>query len=792
MRLSLRMLGFVLAAIAPAGLVLAQDSFEEAVSPLLAANCVACHNAQAQSGGVDFAQFVSADDALGKPEVWERALERLSAGTMPPAGLPRPDSAIQERATTWLTQALDRLDAEAEPDPGRVTVRRLNRAEYNNTVRDVFGVKVRPADDFPVDDTGYGFDNIGDVLSISPVLMERYMKAARQVAEAAIVTGDRTVKATRVRYLAKRARRETAQIGAAKSLPYRPDGSMRTEHDFPATGTYRLRMDSTDRRNRRPNRDEDPPPLPPVYPVVFLLDGKELGRAEADGSDGSDGDVEVEIPVEAGLHELRAYFLDTDGEITDPNVANWDIYRNANNVTATRPIFGDSFQIEGPYEAEPAPLPESHRRLMVCQPRRDGFDGYCAGRILSRATRLAFRRPVPAPELGQYVAFAQRAVDSGLSFERGIQFALQAILVSPHFLFRVEQERDQDEPWEVSQLELASRLSYFLWSSAPDDALLTLAESGALREPGILARQVKRMIADPRADALVENFAGQWLELRNLAIMQPDPDKFPDFDEELAGSMRRETELFFAHILRADRPLPEFLSADYTFVNDRLAEHYGIAEVRGEQFRRVDLADATRGGLVSHASVLTVSSYPTRTSPVLRGVWVLDNLLGAPPPDPPDDVPELDEAKIGQELSLRASLEAHRANPACAACHDKMDPIGFGLENYDPIGRWRDSDGGFPIDSAGTLPTGESFSGPAELKGILHARGGEFAKTVADKLLTYALGRGLERYDRPALSALEQRMADEEYRFSALVLGIVESYPFQMQRRDRQGAKSDD
>jgi hypothetical protein len=457
----------------------------------------------------------------------------------------------------------------------------------------------------------------------------------------------------------------------------------------------------------------------------------------------------------------------------------------ATTVVADRMLFVDYVEIRGPYNAEPAPLPASHRAIMSCAPSAGSWDAACARRILAPLVRRAYRRPVSDSEVSKYVAFAKMPVDDGDSFEKGVQLALKALLVSPQFLFRVEQDLSGGDPrtaWQVSDYELASRLSYFLWSSMPDDALLDAAGRGDLRSPEGRQAQVRRMLADPKSHALTRNFAGQWLELRNLAIVRPDPEIFPQFDGELRQAMLRETEFFFDYVMRDDRSILEFLDSDYTFLNDRLAEHYGIAGVEGPDFRKVALNDRTRGGVMSQAGILTVSSYPTRTSPVLRGLWILENLLGEPPPAPPANVPKLNEAVVGKATSLRGELERHRADPTCAVCHDKMDPLGFGLENYNAIGQWRSKDGDLPIDSSGELPGGARFDGPGELKQILMTRSSEFARTLTERMLTYALGRGLETYDRPAVDEITNRLADEDYRFSSMILGIVESMPFQMRR----------
>ena len=851
-----RYLALCCALLAPA-VSTAAPTFEADVQPFLEKHCILCHNAQVKTADLLLDSYKN-DEAARYSDIWKRVKRMLGTGRMPPAGRPRPARQDVANVLDWITA--NTAEETISSDPGRVTARRLNRAEYNNTVRDLLGIYIRPADDFPVDDSGYGFDNIGDVLSVSSVLMEKYMAAAGKISRRAVMT-DRVAKPTLTRYSAPQSAGERRQIGSAARLSYSPEGRLTVPHVFPATGEYELRLGFVDRRHVQPRRPEwvhripeiidkvsvlgrriidretareklqilledssrfmrkfgarrqdetyvverekllaglgeyeiwlkenpeppEPPPPPPLD-VVFDLDGERLITYLAADDDEYERPEPVRLRVEAGERELHGEILSPEGERWNPNSLEWAEYRGPTTLPAKRMVFVDYVEVKGPYDADPAPLPESHRRMMVCSPAGKNFDGECAEQIIARVLRLAFRRPVSASEVGNYVRFARRAVKAGASFERGIQVALKAILVSPHFLFRVEHDPHPAGPglsYQISDFELASRLSYFLWSSMPDQELLAAAEAGDLGTAKGRKVQVTRMVRDEKFSALVENFAGQWLELRNIALAKPDPEIFPEFDEDLREAMVRETELFFANIVEEDRSVLDFLKADYTFVNERLAEHYGIDGVSGPEFRKVPLAGGQRGGVLTQASVLTVSSYPTRTSPVLRGLWVLDNLLGDRPPDPPGGVPELDEKTAGKAASLRQQLEKHRADPGCAVCHDRMDPLGFGLENYNAIGAWRTADGNFPIDASGELPGGIRFNGPAELNAVLYERGGQFARNLTEKMLTYALGRGLERYDKPVVEKIRNGMAENGYRFSSLLLGIVESMAFRMRR----------
>lgn len=610
------------------------DAFRKDVLPFLARYCSSCHGATKPQGGLNVESLGDETTVAARRRSWQRIREYVDGGLMPPEESPQPARPEIDRLSAAIKSALDRDDCGKAGNPGRVTIRRLNRSEYNNTIRDLFGADYRPADDFPSDDVGYGFDNMGDVLGMPPLLMERYLAAAELVAGRAIVVG----------------------------------------------------------------------------------------------------------PVSPGQEK-----------------------------------------------------PETHKRIIFREPASPSEYPDAARAILERFATRAYRRPVARPELERLLALVDLAMADGERFEHGIQLAVRAVLVSPHFLYRVELDNrprgtastgaNPPQVEAVGDYELASRLSYFLWSTMPDETLFRLAGEGKLHNPEVLTAQVQRMLVDFRAQALVDNFAMQWLQVRNLRSLSPDRERFPDFDEPLRQAMFRETELFFAEVMREDRSLLDLIDADFTYLNERLARHYGIKGVTGDQFRRVRLTGDQRGGLLTQASILTVTSNPNRTSPVKRGRWVLEQLLGAPPPPPPPDVSTLkDDRAVLTAATMRQRMEQHRARASCAVCHNRLDPLGFGLENYDGLGAWRDQDAGRPVDASGTLPTGESFRGPAELKAILKARKREFARCLTEKMLTYALGRGLEESDRCTVDRILKDLESNGYRSSVLARGIVLSDPFLKRR----------
>jgi mono/diheme cytochrome c family protein len=740
-----------------------QEDFAKSVSPLLTTTCVQCHNERMASGGLDLSRVVgnltSGNSIIQHREDWEKILRRVRAGEMPPAGATKPSDAVLKAFTNSIQAEFDRADAGIKPDPGRVAARRLNRNEYSNTIRDLLGVEFRAEKYFPTDDSGDGFDNIGEILTVSPVLMEKYLSAAERIARWAIST-ELPPKPIVDEYHQRDRKIRRVDMSTVEAI-----------HRVEYSGEYTVRFGLPGER------------APAGKPVTLNLwmDGKLLASKEIETKPSglvyfdpySEEEMKVYLPV--GDHVFRAGFTNDDFVKT---LATADLYNNKRNK------FFNSIIFLGPFPSTVEK--ESRKRVLICDPESGRA---CVERILSNLARRAYRRPVTPRDTAALMRFVDLAKSDGRSTEQGLELAIQAMLVSPNFLFRIEHDANPNDPTQVhqiSELELASRLSYFLWSSMPDDELLGLAESGKLRAPGALRREITRMLADPRSNALAANFAGQWLETRNLDVVEPDARKFPDWNAELREAMKAETAMFFEHILKENRSISEFLNSNYTFLNERLAKFYGVEGVTGPEFRRVELTAGPsaeqRGGILSHASVLTVSSYSNRTSPVIRGRYVLSNILGSPPPPPPPDVPNLDEAAVGTTGSMRQQLEKHRENSTCASCHSRMDPLGFGLENYDAIGKWRTKDGNFDVDSSGTLPDGKTFSSPAEMRTILTSQLPQFSRTLTEKMMTYALGRGLKAFDRRTVDNINQTLAAEGYRFQTLVQQIVESLPFQSRR----------
>ena len=772
--------------------------------PFVRKNCATCHNSALASGNVDFGALQGAKTFEENRGVWERVLSKLKTGAMPPPGLPKPPVPEIEAVTRGLEAEFARQDRAIQPDAGLVTARRLNRTEYNHTVRDLLGVDLRPADDFPQDASAYGFDNISDALRLSPALLEKYMDAAERSVRRALF-GPELIKPSMTHYPSPvRLPKLPKSLMEHDLTGLSAQSSSHAVHRFPVDAEYSFRVVLN---GHRPNQSM---PLR----IAFWIDAKRLDQTfDVEGSDLEGQIEEWRARVTAGEHLLSVSYLNeyhglpakyNGPEPADPSklpslgsargkLSEQDIelLRKYGTKVKTDRIEvrvdnrTESIDVGGPFQQATGPSAESLRRIFVCGHAPGHHTAACARPIVAKFVERAFRRPVRREEIDSFLSFYTLARKQGDSFEEGIATALEAVLVSPNFLFRIEQNRPAvagRTSVPVGDYELASRLSYFLWSTMPDDELLRLAGEHRLSQPAVLAAQVTRMLRDARSNALVENFGGQWLQFQNIDVVKPDLERFTDFDEYLRRSMRRETELFFQNIVRQDRSVLEFLDADYTFLNERLARFYGVGGVTGAEFRRVDMSKTERGGgLLAQASILTLSSYTTRTSPVLRGRWILENLLNDPPPPPPPGVPILDEAKVGQSGSLRQQMEDHRKNPACAVCHNKLDPLGFGLENFNAIGAWRNEDGKFPVDTGGVLPSGRAFRGPVELKAILLKEGRDaFTREISEKLLIYALGRGLERYDRPALAAIEASLPSHNYRFSQLVLEIVNSLPFQM------------
>jgi mono/diheme cytochrome c family protein len=744
---------------------------------LVATYCVTCHNDRLKTGGLSL-QTLDVASAPTQAAVWEKVIRKLRSGEMPPAAVrSRPNPQRAAALVTYLETTLDAAAA-AHPNPGRAPAHRLNRAEYSNAVRDLLAVDVRPGDWLPVDDSGYGFDNIADVLSTSPVLLDRYMYAARKVSRLAV--GDLTIKPIEEIYAATRDPNKGPRNEQLNDdLPFDSRAGMTVAHYFPVDAEYVFKVRFVGVQAGAEESEVDPyqyrvavkaglHTVGVTSPRENLKAEREAPVAPGGGGDGRGGAIDIPSPVDLRLDGARLRRFDV--RAPTPDVA--------------------MLVIGGPYNATARGDTPSRRAIFVCHPDRPAQEPACARTILTTLARRALRRPVTGADIDPLYAFyerarARRGSGTAVDFEAGIESALEAMLVSPEFLFRIERDpvdARADAAYRISDLELASRLSFFLWSTIPDAELLNLAERDKLHDPAVLDRQVRRMLADRRSDTLVANFVGQWLQLRNVDTVRPDPVIFP-FDEALRRSFLTETSLFVSSIFREDRSLLDLLSADYTFLNQRLAEHYGIKGVYGSQFRRVTVTDVNRRGLLGQGSMLTVTSYPNRTSVVQRGKWVLETLLGNPPPPPPPDIPELKAAPHGKLLSMREQMQVHRTNAVCAACHARMDPIGFALENYDAVGRWRSEDAGAPIDASGTLPDGTVFSGPASLSQLFQTKyRDDFVRTATEKLLTYAVGRGVEPYDYPAVRAVAGEAARDNYRISSWILAVVKSTPFQMRR----------
>ena len=747
---------------------------------LLDRYCVACHNDRLETGGLSLESMDLANVA-GEAAVWEKVVGKLRAGAMPPQPRPRPEPAAYDGFRTWLETELDRAAA-AELRPGRTeALHRLSRAEYRNVVRDLLDLDVDVSDLLPADDTSYGFDNIAGVLGVSPTLMERYLAAARKISRLAVGSPVPSPTAETFRIAS-----DQGQDHHVAGLPFGTRGGMVVDFNFPEDAEYVISV------------VPDGPLYIEPHQLELTLDGERLevftvGRALEPGqrrSQYAEADArEVRVRVGAGPHRIGAAFLRktaAEPERTRKLYKRPFTGEGSGGDSRYQPYL-ERITIAGPFESRGArPLVDtpSRARIFTCEPGGDAASAEaCAADILSGLARRAFRRPVTDEDVDRLLVFYEQGAATG-GFDGGIELALRRLLVSPELLFRILEDPAGLPPgtaYELGDLELASRLSFFLWSSIPDDELLDAAVRGELGDPAVLEAQTRRMLADPRAEALVTNFAGQWLSLRNAAAVQPDEDLFPDFGEDLRQGFRRETEMLFDAILREDRSVVELLSADYTFINEPLALHYGIPNVRGSHFRRVVLDDPARGGLLGHGSILTVTSHANRTSPVVRGKWVLENILGTPPPPPPADVPALEATTAGRTLTMREAIEQHRANPVCASCHRVMDPLGLALEPFDAIGRRRTpNQTRVPMDLTGVLPDGTVFDGPAGLRAALLAHPERFVTTVTEKLLTYAVGRGVEYYDAPAVRAITRAAAGDGYRLTTLILGVVKSPPFRM------------
>lgn len=752
-------------------------TFTSLVKPFISDKCYECHDGATQKGKLDLEELAASAPTPAHREKWESVYAKLRHGEMPPKDEPRPDPAELRSVTQWLLTEFERQDNAAPAYVGRVTPRRLNRSEYNNSVRDLLGVNFLPAEDFPPDDSGYGFDNNGDVLSLSPLLMEKYLTAAEKVARTAIY-GVEPLKPSSYTHqpwyidfdTTKQVKQQYDETGL--SLPY----ALHVTHRFPVDAEYDL---TGFVRGFKPI-GADP------CRVAFWIDGKLVQEVQVPIGPGGEMNglhQKIRTRISAGEHWLSVSLIKIYEGLPvaygGPN-PNQSTQRVGKSPTEH---FINNLIVTGPFDQTRGPTADSLQKLYRGAPPQGKVSAARTREIVTDLAQRAYRRPITKTETDQLVGLVTVAQKDGEPFEEGLCLALQRMLISPNFLFRLERDPPASAraPQPLSQHELATRLSYFLWSSTPDDALMRLAAEGKLDQPAVLEAQVRRMIKDPKAFALVENFGGQWLQFRALESHTVERKAYQHFTNYTRMSMQRETEKFFEHIMREDRSVLDFVDANYSFLNQRLADYYGIAGVEGTEFRQVALPpESKRRGVITHASVLTVSSYANRTSPVVRGKWLLENILNSAPPPPPGDVPALVEEGIGVSKSMREELESHRAQPVCASCHVRMDPLGFGLENFDAVGSWREKVGKFPVDASGALPDGRTFNGPLELAAILKIDKDDFAECISDKLLTYALGRGLTPSDRGTIRKIAAQIAASDYRFSSLVLGIVNTPQFRL------------
>ncbi len=777
--------------------------------------CVTCHNERLKTAGV-LLDKADVEHVGANAELWEKVAAKLRSGEMPPAGRPRPDAATYTETATTLERALDAASA-AHPDLGRIAVHRLNRAEYGNAIRDALHLDLDVTSLLRPDETGYGFDNIADVLTFSPELLEEYQLAAWKISRLAV--GDPTINSTLDTYKVSKFLDEEQEL--SDELPLGTRGGTVIKHYFPLDGEYVLRI-----ALRRlygtyvilgiNDKEEIDVRLNGSQVKLFTIGGECVGSKEPrcqafrptnlntplglrvvppEYEVDADKALEVRFSAKAGPATLTVAFVKRDAAETEGGGIRRDPMMAAQPDSADTPQEIDHVEIEGPFNATGPGETPSRRQIFVCTPKTKDDEAPCATRILAKLAQSLYRRPVSDHDVSTLMRFYQTGRQEG-TFDDGIRTSLEALLVSPNFLLRVSADPPGVAPgsvYRVNDLDLASRLSFFLWSSIPDDQLRNLAVAGKLHEPSVLEGEVRRMLADPKASALVDNFFAEWLSLRDLHNVLPDPAFFPDFDENLRLAFGEETRRFIEEQLHEDHPVPELLTAKYTYVNERLAKFYGIPNVYGPRFRRVQLRDPNRAGLLGQGSILAVTSYSTRTSPVIRGKWLLSNILGSPPPPPPPNVPALVESGEGgaPPSSVRARMEQHRANPICASCHKRMDPLGFALENFNAIGRWRTTDLGSAVDATGEFPDGAKFSNPAEFRTALLTHSEDFIRTVTSKMLTYALGRGLAYYDMPAVRSIVRQAGQTGYRWSDVILAIVKSAPFQMNRADTGGSPTD-
>src|ERR1700678_3417690 len=743
--------------------------------------CVTCHNQRLKTGGLTL-ETLDLGTVPAQAEVWERVIGKLRSGTMPPAGAPRPDAATYNALASWLETQIDQA---AEPYAGRTILHRLNRSEYANAIRDLLSLDVDPAALLPPDDSAFGFDNISDALGLSPSLQEHYLDASLKIG--ALAVGDPKIAPGSETW---RIRQDLSQDEHVNGLPLGTVGGTRVQYNFPLDGEYTVQA-KLFRTNLNIMRGLESP-----HQVELALDGRRIHLAAIGGADdlaslfekptdtgdSVDARLRVRVPVKAGPHVVTVAFL-ADPDAVEPARLQSYIRSSVDNFDWSGSPHLQSLTIAGPFHPSAASDTPSRERIFVCHPGGRGSDENCARKILSTLARRAYREPVSDADLQTLLSFYQSGKRDG-GIEGGIELALERILASPKFLFRIERDPSDGiagKNYSASDFEMASRLSFFLWSSIPDDELLHLASEGKLSNPDVFDRQVRRMLADPKSQALVSNFAGQWLQLRNLRNVQPNSDLFPNFDDNLRESFRRETELLFESMVQEDRSVLDLLTAGYTFVNERLARHYGIPDIYGSRFRRVAITAAAPPRLLGRGAILALTSHAERTSPVVRGKWTLENILGTPVPPPPPDVPALKGNQEGEKpRTMREQMAEHRANPVCASCHKAMDSIGFAMENFDAIGAWRTRDAGQAIDATGELSDGTKVDGVITLRNALISRPELFAGTLTRKLLIYALGRGLDYRDMPTVRAILRDASRDNYRFSAIVLGVVHSTPFRM------------
>ena len=778
------------------------------LSPTLTTYCMGCHNARLRTGNLALDQFDPARIAAA-PDVWEKVARKLRTREMPPAGARRPDEETYHRLITSLESDLDAAAAVA-PRPGRVPVHRLNRTEYTNAIRDLLALDVDGRQLIADEPAGNGFDNVASVLTASPALIESYLSAASTVARLAV--GDRSLGPVVDTFKVPTAMAQDDRASERQSFGSR--GGVNVRYHFPVDGTYTIKvvlkrqlylyligMGEAHQIDLR---------VDGALLKRFTIGGEGRGMTAPESFAGNtqgdpawevymhtaDAGLEVRVPVNAGTRDVSVSFLrqhiEPEGVLQPPQRG---FARTTNELYFGEPTV-DSLLIGGPYQPAVAPNTPSRRKIFVCRPATQASEEGCARRILATLARRAYRRPPTGAEVATLVEFYRGGRTDG-DFDLGIERGLRRILSSPSFLFRIEHDPFDAAPgksfdalgkpldsvrgqaFALNPIDLASRLSFFLWSSIPDDELLNLATAGTLSNPTVLDQQVRRMLRDEKSQALVDNFAMQWLQLGRLAGVVPDVDEFPDFDENLREAMRQETRQFIGSQLREDRNVVDLVRADYSFINERLARHYGVPDVYGNRFRRVVFTDGIRGGLLGQASILTATSYPNRTSPVLRGRWLLESLLGAPPPPPPPDVPPLKEnGADGERHSVRERLDAHRKNPGCAICHVRMDPLGFSLENFDALGKWRATSDGVAVDASASLPDGSRFDGVTGLRALIVSHREDFVRTFADRLLSYAIGRGTELSDGPAVRRIVREAAAQDYRWSAIITAIVHSTPF--------------